>query len=268
METISFDWGLSDSHPFRIQFSRHNPGRSSSFSDMHSSVHIGLLLKGDTTGLLNGEKITVREGGIYLTSPWEQHRSIFSEEGNNLLLVTADPDAVDRALLSGAEKLNILYRTPPGERQKILDKVKIPAERSREIVRMLEEQDLPERELKLWHAVLGIFVEIAVLKFSAVPDPDYIRMLPALKHLGRQHTSVDQAAECCHLSASRFAHLFRRVFGMSFAQYERLYRLRRAIDEMHRFHAGLKETAESWGFCDKSHFSKVRRKYFGTARKK
>ena len=261
METIRFDWKLSDAHPLNVQYSHHPAGRGNFPADMHSSVHIGILVHGDTSGLHNGEPISVQEGGIYLTAPWEQHQTTGSKNGNDLLLITADPDAVARSLLSGGEKLNQLYRIPPAERQKILNDLKLSRARCRTMIRLVQEPETPERELRLWHAALGIFMEIALLEFSAVPDPDYLRLLPSLRQLGNQPLPVARAAELCHLSESRFAHLFRRVFGMPFARYERLYRLRRAADEMQRLHAGLKDTAERWGFCDKSHLSKACRKY-------
>ena len=96
MDTIIYDWRLTGSHPLHVQYSEHRPGRVSPAADMHSSVHVGILIEGDTTGLRNGEKLTVRAGELYLTAPWEPHRTLGSEQGNKLLLLTADPDAVDR----------------------------------------------------------------------------------------------------------------------------------------------------------------------------
>ena len=131
------------------------------------------------------------------------------------------------------------------------------------LLELLRAEESPTREMRLWYAALGVFLEIAALEFSAEPDPDYPRLLPALRRLGCRPLSVNEAAGFCGLSESRFAHLFRRVFGMPFARYERLYRLRCAVDEMRRRRSGLKETAANWGFCDKSHLAKARRKYLG-----
>ena len=195
MKTIRFDWKLTAAHPLSVQYSRHPPGVSARPADMHSSVHVGILIQGDTAGLHNGEKITVREGGIYLTAPWEPHQTAGSENGNRLLLITADPDAVANALLSGAEKLNQLYRIPPAERLKILSVLKLSRARCRTMIRLVQEPETPERELRLWHAALGIFMEIALLDFSAVPDPDYLRLLPSLRQLGNQPLPVARAAE-------------------------------------------------------------------------
>ena len=176
-------------------------------------------------------------------------------------MLTAAPDAVNRVILRGADKMNLLYRTPFSERQKILNRLKLDPKLPQTILELLATPDTPERELRLWHAALAIFIEIASLDFSADPDPDYPRLLPALRALGNRPLGVPEAAGLCHLSESRFAHLFRRVFGMPFARYERLYRLRCAVEEMDRLHSGLKETAANWGFYDKSHLAKARRKY-------
>ena len=263
MKTIIYDWQLTDLHPLHVMYAEHPPGDANRPTDMHSSVHVGILLEGDMTILINGEKFTFRAGDFYLTAPWEPHFRLDSDRGNKLLALTADPESVSRAMLSGADKLNLLYRTKVAERQRILDRCRLDPRWIREILRLLSLPDSPERELRLWHAALGIFLSIAMLEFSAEPDTDYSRLLPALSKLGNRPLSVPEAAAECGLSESRFAHLFKQVFGISFAKYERLYRLRCALDEMQRLHAGLKETAENWGFYDKSHLAKARRKYLG-----
>lgn len=261
MDTILYDWQLTDSHPLKIQYSIQGPRQNSLSADMHSAVHVGILPEGDLTMQHCGEKLSFHGGEIYLTAPWEPHRRLFSERGCILLLLTVAPDAVNRALLGGADKLNLLYRTAVRERQEILNRLKLAPEHAQTILELLKKPDTPEREMRLWHAALGIFVEIASLDFSAEPDPDYPRLLPALRALGNVPLAVPEAAGLCNLSESRFAHLFRRVFGMPFARYERLYRLRCAAEEMDRLHSGLKETAANWGFYDKSHLAKARRKY-------
>ena len=267
MDTILYDWDLSDSHPLIVQYSVRESKQYNFAADMHSSIHVGILLEGDTVGLHNGEKISIHGGELYLTAPWEPHRTLGSKRGNKLLLLTADPEAVNRAMLGSADKLNLLYRTHASERQKILNRLKLDPKLPRKILKLLSAPDTPERELRLWHAALAVFIEIASLDFSADPDPDYPRLLPALQRLGNQPLPVPEAAGLCGLSESRFAHLFSHAFGMPFARYERLYRLRCAVEEMNRLHSGLKETAENWGFYDKSHFSKAVKKYLGGSRR-
>lgn len=264
MSVIIYDWRLTDLHPLYVQYLEHRPGSTARPADMHSSVHISILLEGDMTLLLNGVKFAFQAGDFYLTAPWEPHLRLGSERGNKLLALTVDPESVNRAMLSGADKLNLLYRTKAAERQRILDRHRLDPAQIQKILSLLRQPESPGQELRLWHAALGIFLEIATLEFSAEPNGDYSRLLPSLRKLGNRPLAVPEAAAECGLSESRFAHLFKQVFGISFAKYERLYRLRCALDEMQRRHAGLKETAENWGFYDKSHFAKARRKYLGS----
>ena len=264
MDIIKYDWHLTDFHPIHAQILTYGPGLYRSQPDMHSSVHLGLLLEGDHTGFNNGCRISVNEGGFYLSAPWEQHSTYGSKKGNKLLLITIDPEAVSRALLTGADKLNLLFRCQPAERQNILNQIQLNPIHAENMRRLLQMPESPERELRLWHAALGIFIDIVISDFTPKPDPDYTRLLAALKHLGRRPLSVAEGAELCRLSESRFAHLFRRVFGISFARYERLYRTRCAINEMQHCHISQKEAAERWGFYDKSHFSKICRQYLGS----
>ena len=263
MDAILYDWHLTDSCPLNVQYFVCQPGQRSLPEDMHSAVHVTIVLDGDFTGQCSREIYSILPGGVALTAPWEPHRRLSSEKGNKLLMLTAAPDAVNRVILRGADKLNLLYRTPFSERQMILNRLKLDPKLPQTILELLATPDTPERELRLWHAALGIFIEIATLDFSADPDPDYPRLLPALQRLGNQPLTVPEAAGLCGLSESRFAHLFSRVFGMPFARYERLFRLRCAVEEMNRLHSGLKETAENWGFYDKSHFAKAVKKYLG-----
>lgn len=260
------NWNLSFSHPVQVQIFEHPPGQDPFVPDIHSAVHIGWMLSGDSIGVSCGERVVYREGELYLTAPWELHGAISSPFGDRILLLTADPDEVKRFLLSGGERLEKLYRLSPGKRMQILNSRKYPSELLEKLLLFMEMPDSLERTLRLWHAVLGVFIEIANLSFPEELDPDassdYRRLLPALEHLGNSPLSVPEAAELCGLSQSRFSHLFTQVFSMPFARYERLYRLRCAMEELRRTGEGLKEAAENWGFYDKSHFSRIYRRSF------
>ena len=136
MDTIIYDWRLTDLHPLHVMYAEYKPGIANMPADMHSSVHVGILLEGDLMSLINGEKFFFRAGDFYLTAPWEPHRRLGSERGNKLLALTADPESVDRAMLTGADKLNLLYRTKVTERQRILERHRLDQSRIREILRL------------------------------------------------------------------------------------------------------------------------------------
>ena len=263
MDTLRYDWQLSLEHPVFAQYSHHKKGESLCVADMHSAVHLGILVQGDTTGLYNGEIIKITEGKLYLTAPWEPHKSIFSSEGNILLLISFCQEALDHSMLACAQKIKNLFRLTPTRRHEILNTLTLSPEYSKQIIELLKTPNSSLRELKLWHLVLGILIEIASLDYfvDTELDSNYTKLLPSLQNLSNKPLSVGEAATFCNLSKSHFAHMFSKVFGMPFAQYERLYRLRCALTELNTKKNGLKEVAENWGFYDKSHFSKICKKY-------
>ena len=125
MNPLRYDWQLSLEHPVFAQYSHHDPGESKCIADMHSAVHLGVLIQGDTTISYNGEIVKVTEGNLYLTSPYEQHKSIYSENGNFLLLISFCQEALDNTMLSLSSKIKSLFRFSPSKRQDILNTLKI-----------------------------------------------------------------------------------------------------------------------------------------------
>ena len=89
-----------------------------------------------------------------------------------------------------------------------------------------------------------------------MPSGNYLLLLPALKALSGRMLTVNEAAELCNLSVSYFAVIFKQQFGLSFGRYERNYRLNGAAVAIRRG-ATLKEAADEWGFCDKSHLARL-----------
>ena len=56
--------------------------------------------------------------------------------------------------------------------------------------------------------------------------------------------------------SNHIAVIFKQQFGLSFARYERNFRLNGAAVAIRRG-ATLKEAADEWGFCDKSHLARL-----------
>ena len=80
-----------------------------------------------------------------------------------------------------------------------------------------------------------------------------------IKVLGCKVLSTPDAAKLCNLSTSRFACIFKKQFGLNFAQYERMFRLNGAKFAI-QSGATLKEAANEWDFCDKSHLAHLLKK--------
>ena len=143
------------------------------------------------------------------------------------------------------ERLTLLNRIPA--KQHIIDTINIAA----------DAPDSPGKELHLWHAVLALLI--------ACPQPEKAeytyftgsrRFTVVLQNLGKESLPLEQAAKLCNLSVSRFSALFKENFGLSYARYERLFRLNGAAADLQQG-ATFKEAAAEWGFCDKSHLARL-----------
>ena len=72
----------------------------------------------------------------------------------------------------------------------------------------------------------------------------------------RVSARIYRAADKIIVSSRSFGEVFKKQFGMSFGRYERNFRLNGAENALRRG-CSLKEAADLWGFCDKSHLSRL-----------
>ena len=81
-------------------------------------------------------------------------------------------------------------------------------------------------------------------------------------HFESEITLADVAALCC-LSPSRFSHLFRQEYGVSFGQHLLRYRIERACEQLADPAALAKEVAYAVGFNDVSYFARAFKRQLG-----
>lgn len=74
--------------------------------------------------------------------------------------------------------------------------------------------------------------------------------------------SALEAAELCHLSESRFLHLFKQETGLPYRKYLQWVKLKRALQHIKAGHS-LTESAYIGGFSDSAHLSKYFKESFG-----
>jgi AraC family transcriptional regulator of arabinose operon len=82
------------------------------------------------------------------------------------------------------------------------------------------------------------------------------------RHLDRSWR-VEELAARVHLSASRFAHLFRAEMGVSPARYVKTLRLVRAKELLETSFLTVKEVMVSVGLSDASHFVRDFKRHHG-----
>jgi len=79
----------------------------------------------------------------------------------------------------------------------------------------------------------------------------------------RESFSISSLAEICHLSPSRFTHLFKEVIGMSPLQYRDQSRVNYSLERMFQTQDTLNTIALDCGYSSLSHFTDVFEKLMG-----
>lgn len=91
-------------------------------------------------------------------------------------------------------------------------------------------------------------------------------LLPALHRMETlQKCTVAECASLCAMSQSRFSHLFREVMGVSPHQYLLKMRLEQAQNYLQDSDLSIAQIAQLTGFEDALYFSRLFKKYCGTA---
>lgn len=258
MKSVEFyNWKLNSGQPFSCLQLNYTGKVKSRPPDMHSALHLGLVLQGECVGEFAGERVRSRAGEFYLTAPWEPHCTIAMTAGYSLLLFNIDLESLQNSFFTGGERLETLLLLPPGRRMNFLNEKLGGTPVAGELTEILCCQDSVEKELLLWNLIQKIFIKVLPeVDPAAAPGGDYRRLLPALKGLSGRLLSADEAAQRCNLSVGYFSVLFKKQFGMSFGKYERNFRLNGAENALRRG-SSLKEAADLWGFCDKSHLARL-----------
>ncbi|MBR7143649.1 MAG: helix-turn-helix transcriptional regulator [Lentisphaeria bacterium] len=258
---VSYDWKLDFRCPVSWVLVT-NSGSGGRSLDMHSAIHLGIVISGTHIGRYGNSEITLQRSEVYLTSPWEPHCTLSGSEVRQILLINLDDVTLENFFFTGQKKLAAIFAMPPVERMQYINQTPGRELLLEKAVTLCNEPDTAEKSLRMYNLVLEFFIGL-LPQISAGGASDVLqenRLRPALQTLGCKLVSVDDAAKLCNLSSSRFAVLFKSVFGMSFARYERLFRLNGARDDL-RQGASLKEAAGKWSFCDKSHLARLLKKY-------
>ena len=237
--------------------------------DFHNSIHLNLVLDRGMDTKVGNHLSHLNRYDFQITAPWELHGEYQIEKNLRLLSITTDPDLLLRNLIGYRERALSLFLLEPRERHEIVNS------RATREIRMACCAELPAisggnpklLNFHRWQAIQNMLVELLdCIGTEDLPEASfqlYQKLAPAqdLFKNARQIT-LREAADACALSTSRFRHIFRQVYRMSFSEFEMRNRLSHA-GSLLRQGLHLKDVAEQTGFYDSSHLTRFFRRYLG-----
>ena len=227
---------------------------------MHLPPEIGVVLEGCAARYSGGICHKLPRGGLWISGMLEPH----GYQGVNFSVRTAvfilRPDFLFGIRVPGVD--NHVWRAPfntlPKDRPALVDgrfaalaedlisSLKAGGSRALQSARI----QLTLLNFLLLANTLGTYKAGRDERLASVE-----RVRPAIEfiHASPKPVATGEAARLCKLSPSRFAQLFVRATGLSFARYSLRFRLEQAAHDLASTDILLDELADKWGFSDKSH---------------
>lgn len=267
MQYKRYNWQLSRENPFH--FSRQNfiCKEENKILDVHQALHLTCILSGAAVTRHGNETFSMQTGDLFLTPPWEIHGITHISAGLKLYNLTIDTESLLKALQFCFGRLQNLFLIPAAERWKLLQNQELK-DRLKPLLAVLSTWEHPAENLqrmKQWLLIQQLF--LVLLESIPLKDDltcEALRLAPALELLtSGKNLRISEAAEACHLSVSRFSHLFRKIYHISFKAYQMEQRLNRAAVHL-KAGMSVKETAARENFFDTSYFVKCFIRRFGT----
>lgn len=270
---LQFDHQLNPECPLRLSYVKIEGAEGcSKLIDVHDAAHLGILFSGEISYWINGNQGKITDGQVWLIAPLEPHGTVGRSADYELLLVSFLWEEVERFLGSKLSYRNKLLFSAANQRIQSLNR-NISGKvitLGRQLAKLYDQTGEYNR-LRQWILFLEILVEVfqhAQIDNTCDKFMNYERIKPALNLITSSCTggyvSLDSAAAACGLSSSRFNHLFKQYYNISFGKFEMRYRLNAAAAAIAQGNLTLSDIASKWNFTDSSHFSRCFKKAYGS----
>lgn len=232
------------------------------FPHFHDVAELVLFSRVRGEFVADGRRHQLGDGAITFVPSMRHHDFGLEPGGMDWVLVQIDPYLAESLNVgSGATRLSRSFCAWPDEKQR----ARIDA--------------LADWLLEASQSGEAVTARIAELLLLAVVDaPERApaeersdsapveRLLPALERLRAspaEQITLETAAAGCSLSPAYFSRRFRQVFGMTFTDYARIYRLHLAARRLVATRAAISAIAYGTGFSSPAHFAARFRERFG-----
>ncbi len=239
------------------------------FHDMHFTLEIGIVLRGEMRREWPGHSLTLGPGQTWLCGMWEPHGYAVETLPCEIIVLIIHPAHI--AALSQRRPNFFRMFTSTADRRPAMPS-RFQPDAIRVGRRLVELHKEPHPLKSAWqshylHELLLFLAEDqpASGTESSETAADYLRIQPALEHVftHREFISGHDAAHACGLSRTRFDQIFKNVMGETFARFALRHRIHGAAHQLATTTAPVKTVAWEWGFTDSSHLHAQMQKHFG-----
>ena len=156
---VSYDWKLDFRCPVSWVLVT-NSGSGGRSLDMHSAIHLGIVISGTHIGRYGNSEITLQRSEVYLTSPWEPHCTLSGSEVRQILLINLDDVTLENFFFTGQKKLAAIFAMPPVERMQYINQTPGRELLLEKAVTLCNEPDTAEKSLRMYNLVLEFFIKL------------------------------------------------------------------------------------------------------------
>ncbi len=268
-----YDYNLSPSSPVYPVVSLHRRATPLRI-DLHEGFEAGIILRGKQERHYPQSMLSLTAGDAWLQPMWEPHGWRAAVPGTETVVLVFLPDFLGEEMIGELPWLS-LFASPPSDRLWVRDGATRATVLS--IGRELAEEISRERRSWLTAVRLGLLRLLLVLSreweppatasgATRVGTSTLSRVMPAISLIQQRKpgtVGMNEAAEACGLSRSRFAGLFRQTMGTSFGQFALRTRLAFAAHRLLTTDMSAETIGREVGFVDGSHFHRTFVKRYG-----
>ncbi len=234
-------------------------GDVGNFMHFHDVAELVLFRKVRGSFIAAGQRHEIGDGTVVFVPSMEQHDFLLDSGAMEWVLIQFDPDLLDTVAIRSANLRQPLCL--------------LPDERTCTRIHALADwlvETVSQADAKVERIAELLLLAISELLEMGNPSPSQPspgkRLFPALEHLRRapgEPITLETAATLCRVSPAYFSRRFRQLFGMTYTNYARTYRLRLAARRLIAGGASISEIAYGVGFSSPAHFSARFRERFG-----
>ena len=229
------------------------------FMHFHDVAELVLFRKVSGSFIAGGRSHVLSDGAIAFVPSMEHHDFALGRDAMDWVLIQFDTDLLETIAVRSAKLKHPLCVLPD---EPIQARINALADWLMETA--------PKADAKVERITELLLLTICEVVEHGPPSktqPSPVeRLLPALELLRRapsEHIPLEKAATLCRVSPAYFSRRFRQLFGMTYTNYARTYRLRLAARRLISGGASISEIAYGVGFSSPAHFSARFRERFG-----